>query len=173
MYSEKFLKISIKLLRSPFSVMLQTCFTRRALRGHWDTQRTLRRHSKGTETLEGHSEGNPQALQGHSGNQRNRTLEHLRHSNGTQTLGDSRHLSTRALKILRHLATLALGHLKGTWALRDSSTRGIGHARHFIQQTLPRCTFESFSLSDLLFQFSNNTLLSWLSQPSRYLLTPV
>ena len=59
MYSEKFLKISIKLLRSPFSVKLQTCFTRRALRGHWDTQRTLRRHSKGTETLEGHSEGNP------------------------------------------------------------------------------------------------------------------
>ena len=59
MYSEKFLKISIKLLRSPFSVMLKTCFTRRALKGHWDTQGTLRRHSKGTETLEEHSEGNP------------------------------------------------------------------------------------------------------------------
>ena len=138
MYSEKFLKISIKLLRSPFSVMLKTCFTRRALKGHWDTQGTLRRHSKGLK----HSKSTRRAIHRHSkGTLAIKAIEHsstwgirtaLRHLGIQGTLALEGNLSTRALNILRHLATLAPGHLKGTWALRDSSTRVIGHSPHFI-----------------------------------------
>ena len=44
MYSEKFLKISIKPLRTSFPVMLQTFFTRKALKMHSSTQRLLKGH---------------------------------------------------------------------------------------------------------------------------------
>ena len=42
MSSEKFFKISIKLLRSPVPVILQTFFTRRTLKGNLGTQRTFK-----------------------------------------------------------------------------------------------------------------------------------
>ena len=48
MYSEKFLKITTKLLRSPFPVMLETFFTRKNI------QRTL-----------GYTKGTKGALRGH------------------------------------------------------------------------------------------------------------
>ena len=44
MYSEKFLKNSLKLLRSPFPVMLQTFFTKEHSKDTW----TLKEHSLGT-----------------------------------------------------------------------------------------------------------------------------
>ena len=52
---EKFLKNSIKLLNSPFTVMLQTAFTERAIKEHMDMKRTLERQSEVTWTPEGHS----------------------------------------------------------------------------------------------------------------------
>ena len=84
MYSEIFLKNSIKLLRSPFPVTLLTFL--------------LEEHSKGTWTLK-HSNGTQRALE--------------RHSKGTwalKTLGHIVHLGTRALE--GHLGTQALGHLR-------------------------------------------------------------
>ena len=48
MYCEKVLKNCIKLLKSPFQVMLQTFFTSRALKGHLGTQRALESYSKST-----------------------------------------------------------------------------------------------------------------------------
>ena len=74
MYSEKFLKT--KLLTSPFLVMLQTFFTRIALKGEIG-------HSKGTPNALGRS-GTRRAL-GHSGSLA------LGHSKGTQRLGHLRH----------------------------------------------------------------------------------
>ena len=96
MYSEKLLK-TIKLLASPFLVMSQILFTHRAVKeGHLDTQ-VLK------------------AL-GHFGT---RALEALGQSKGTLALRQSKHLRTWAL---RYLGTLALGHLKGTWALQQSGS---------------------------------------------------
>ena len=53
MYSETFMEI--KLLRSPFLVILQTFFTRRALKRHLSTPRALqvRLGAQGTRALEG------------------------------------------------------------------------------------------------------------------------
>ena len=81
MYSEKFLKNSIKLLRSPFLVMFQTSFTQRALK------RTFR-HSKGTRgALKGKSiKGSPKALQGHLDTKGTRALKHLMHSGTRRAL---------------------------------------------------------------------------------------
>ena len=84
MYSEIFLKNSIKLLRSPFPVTLLTFL--------------LEEHSKGTWTLK-RSNGTQRALE--------------RHSKGTwalKTLGHIIHLGTRALE--GHLGIQALGHLR-------------------------------------------------------------
>ena len=75
MYSEKFLKNSIKLLRSPFPVA--DLFYSKS------TQRVLRDSS--------HSD--------------TRALETLWHSKSTWTLGYSRHLCTWSLEALGHLGT--------------------------------------------------------------------
>ena len=45
---EKFFKNSIKLLRCLFSILLQTFYTHRELKGDLGSQRALERHSKGT-----------------------------------------------------------------------------------------------------------------------------
>ena len=82
MYSKKFLKGSIKLLSSPFPVMLQNFFTRRALKGHFKGIRRALGHSKHL--------GTP-------------TLEALGHSKDTWVLWSSRHLGTR--KVFGHLRT--------------------------------------------------------------------
>ena len=122
-YSEKFLKNSVKLLRSPFPVMLLTFFTRRALRGHSDTQRQslvtqrVLKHSKGTgRELKRHSK-DIWALKGHLGAQAPKafgnfctgTLEALGHLKGTCKLGHSRELGTWPLE--GNLGTWALGYL--------------------------------------------------------------
>ena len=91
----KVFKNCIKLITSHFLV-LQNCFTRRALKEQFVTQRTLQGHSKGTQ----------RAFE-HSG-----TRMALRHS-ATQ---GSWHLGTAVLE--------ALGHSKGTWALGHSGTQG-------------------------------------------------
>ena len=98
MYSEKFFKISTKLLRSPFSVMLRTFLTRRHSKTTW----SLKRHSRVTQrTLQG--------TLGHSRHSGTRALNALGHSKDSPALGHSRHLGTRAYE--------AFGYLKGTWAL--------------------------------------------------------
>ena len=51
MYSEKFLKNSVKQLTSLFPVMLQTFFTRRTLKGKLDTQMALQGHLSTQDTL--------------------------------------------------------------------------------------------------------------------------
>ena len=56
----KVFKNSIKLLTSPFPKILQTFFTRRALKGKLSTQRVLQEHCKGILKS---------AVQGHSGTQ--------------------------------------------------------------------------------------------------------
>ena len=55
MYSERFLKDSVKPLRSPFSVILQTFFTQKGFKGHLFTQRVLKalKHLRGL-ALKGH-----------------------------------------------------------------------------------------------------------------------
>ena len=107
MYSERFLKDSIKLLWSPFPVMLQTFFTRRALKGHsWVTQRALN-----------HSIGTLRAFQAHLDTQGDRDSSTW----GIWALKG--YLSSRALNALGHLGTRALEavrHLKFTWMLRHS-----------------------------------------------------
>ena len=105
--SEKFLKNSVKLLRSPFPVMLLTFFTRRALRGHSDTQR----QSLVTQRVLKHSKGTWRELK--------------RHSKDIWALKG--HLGARAPKAFGNFGTgtlEALGHLKGTWALWDSRELG-------------------------------------------------
>ena len=77
MYPETFLKISIKLLTSPFSVMVQTFFIRRALKRHLGT----------TTTLQGQSEGTCSHLFIHSAF--TRLLKHLRDSGTGRALGRS------------------------------------------------------------------------------------
>ena len=99
MYSEKFFKKSIKLLTSPFLVMLQTFL--------------LKEHSKENCALKGHS---------------TRELEHTKGIWALKVLGHSRQLGTWALEHLRHsrhLGTWVLeGHSKSTWALRHLNTQG-------------------------------------------------
>ena len=88
MYSEKFFKKSIKLLTSPFLVMLQTFL--------------LKEHSKENCALKGHS---------------TRELEHTKGIWALKVLGHSRQLGTWALEHLRHSGTQgtwALGYSKGT-----------------------------------------------------------
>ena len=107
MYFEKFLKKSIKLLTSPFLVMLQTFL--------------LEDHSKENCALKGHSRGTLRSLQEQSG-----TRAHEGHlgTQGTWALKTTGHLGTRALEALghsRHLGTWVLGHSKGT-------RRALGHS---------------------------------------------
>ena len=92
-------KNCIKLITSPFLV-LQNCFTRRALKEQFVTQRTLQGHSKGTQRAFGHS-GTRMALR-HSPLKALGTwaLQCLRHSGTRRALG---HLDTRVLKGLGHL----------------------------------------------------------------------
>ena len=72
MYSEKFFKNSIKLLKSPFPVMLQTSLTRRALR------RKLERHL-GTQTLKALGHSGARRAFGHSGTQDTQALAQPAH----------------------------------------------------------------------------------------------
>ena len=121
MYSATFLKIFIKLLRSPFPAMFQTFLTQRALgdskntrgahKGHLSTRKILQGLQKCTRrALEGHSKAIPWVLQG--------ALEHLRHSDTQKELGHSGtwplewHLETRAL----YLAYSKIP-MKVTWLL--------------------------------------------------------
>ena len=129
MYSEKFLKSSIKLLRSSFPVMLQTFLTRRALKMYLSTQRLLQLHSKATRgALQGHSKGTPKTLQTRS-KSTPRALWHL----GTWAL---RHFGTRALG--EHLGTQTLKHF-GTRAIEGYlGTRGTLFSR--IRLTVNRLT---------------------------------
>ena len=92
---------TIKLVKSPFPVMLQTFFTWRSFKGHLDTQGALERHSRSTQGALDLSKGTRRALQ-----------------------GNSRHLGTwKALEHPRHLCSCTLGHSKGTCALSHSGTR--------------------------------------------------
>ena len=91
MHSEKVLKNSIKLLRSPFPVMLLTFFTPRALQGQLDAQMSLKMHLNTRRTLGVYL-----------GTQGNWVVEHLRYSEDTWTLGQTRYLSTW---VLEHLGT--------------------------------------------------------------------
>ena len=101
MYSEKFLENSIKLLRNPLPVILQTFFPQ--------SQRTLK---KDTWTLKGHS---------------SETQRSLEHSKGTpKALGRAQstwvlwHLGTQSTWAFGHSGTMALeGHL-GTRGTRDT-----------------------------------------------------
>ena len=55
MYSEKFLKNSVKLLSSPFPVILETIFSLRALKSYSKgTLRSLQGHFNDIWALEGH-----------------------------------------------------------------------------------------------------------------------
>ena len=93
MYSEKCLENFIKLLRNPVPVTLQTFFTRRALKGHLDTQEALEGDSKST--LRALNTQGTRALEGHLG------IRALIRNLGTRrVLG---HLGIRALRHSRHL----------------------------------------------------------------------
>ena len=116
----KVFKKSIKLLTSPFHLMLQNLFTRRALKDHSKgTLRSLQGHSKGNWAInapEGHLDTWAFKALGHSGSQ---ALKELGLSKDTWTLGH-----------LRHLNTLALRHL-GIRALKEHlSSRAVGYSRH-------------------------------------------
>ena len=92
-------KNSIKLLKSPFIVMLQTFFY---LSSQWEI---------------GHSHWTPRAFEGD-------TLRSLQgHSKSTWSLGHLMHSGTWALKALGHPGTWAREHSKGTWTLRHLGTR--------------------------------------------------
>ena len=95
MYSEKVFKNSIKLLTTPFFVMLLTFFAQRALNGKLDIQR----HSKGTWALE-HSKQLPMWVRRHLGNWATPTLE------GCLCTRNSRHLGTQPLGHLGTQGTL-------------------------------------------------------------------
>ena len=128
MYSKKFSKISTKLLRSSFPVMLQTFLTRRALKRNLSTQRNtwraLKRHLSTRRSLKGHTKGTPKVL-AHSRHSGTRAFEAFRHSKGTWALKAVEHLGTQTL------GTRALeGHL-GTQALRHLGTRGTLFSRLF------------------------------------------
>ena len=71
-------------------------------------------YSKSTQRKIGYSKGTPRTLQGHSKVTPREREEQL---------------GIRALKALGLLDTQALGHLKGTWALRQSGTRGTLFSR--------------------------------------------
>ena len=107
--SEVFLKNS---QRSPFQIMLQTIFTRRALKGHctW----TFKGHSRDIQKVLQHCKCIPRALQGQFKAPRHSNNWDTRHSKGTQALGYSGHLGTWAP---RHM---------GTWVLQGNlGTRDI------------------------------------------------
>ena len=96
MYSEKFFKKSIKLLTSPFLVMLQTFL--------------LKEHSKENCALKGHS---------------TRELEHTKGIWALKAIGHLGTRALEALGHSRHLGTGVLeGHSKSTWALRHLNTQG-------------------------------------------------
>ena len=101
MYSEKFLK-TLKLLTSPFFVMLQVFF-----------------YTKSTQRKIGHSSGTPTALQVDFKGTLRSLQEHLNHIQTFDTLaiGHSTHLGIE--RALWHFGT------KGTWALGHSR-----HSRH-------------------------------------------
>ena len=143
MYSEKFLKNSRKLLRSPFPVNVAVLFTWRALKAYLRVSQRILQHSKGTRrALQEHTKGIPRAL-GHWRHSRHLDhwalealghmgtwlVEHLRYSETQRAL---EHLGTRARKALGHLDTQAFGDFKGTWVLRHLGTRVLGHTRHFV-----------------------------------------
>ena len=104
-------KNSIKLLTSPFTVMLQTFFTRRALKGNLGTQMALEGNlaTHGTRSIE-HSKGS-WALEGQSSTQGTSAFWHSSTS-GTR----------RALKRWGFKGTRALSHSKGTWKLEGLKT---------------------------------------------------
>ena len=116
----KVFKKSIKLLTSPFLLMLQNLFTRRALKDHSKgTLRSLQGHSKGNWAInapEGHLDTWAFKALGHSGSQ---ALKELGLSKDTWTLGH-----------LRHLNNLALRHL-GIRVLKEHlCSRAVGYSRH-------------------------------------------
>ena len=78
--SGKFFKNSMRPLRSPFPVMLQSYFNRRVVKGHLGTQRSLEgelEHSKSTRGAVKENLSTRRALQGHLETQGTRALEHL------------------------------------------------------------------------------------------------
>ena len=102
MYSEKFLKNSIKLLKSPFPVMLQSFFysksPQKALRHSKVTRGELQRHSKSTTRALGHSRhSDTRRALGHSGTQ---DTWHSALSTRRSALGHSahRHSGTRGTR---------------------------------------------------------------------------
>ena len=95
MCSGKFFKNSMRPLRSPFPVMLQSYFNRRVVKGHLGTQRSLEgelEHSKSTRGAVKENLSTRRAPQGHS-------------------------KDTRKLRALGHSSTCPLGYSKGTWGL--------------------------------------------------------
>ena len=98
MYSGKFFKSSIKLLRNPFPVVFQTFFTQRALKGHLSTQK---------------------AVQGHLGSQDTQALKHLKHL-GTLAVEYWRHSGTQDNWELRHWGLWLLEALKALYIANSS-----------------------------------------------------
>ena len=116
----KFLKNPIKLLASPFPMMLQTILLEGHLKGDWaledhsnDTCRALGR-SKGTKGIR-------RSLRGYS--------------NGTLALKTLRCLFN--WKALGHSGTLSLGHSKGTQHSRDLSAQGTLFCRLLFNAICP------------------------------------
>ena len=109
MYCEKVLKNCIKLLKSPFQVMLQTFLLEEHSKGTW----APKGHSRVTQRALEYWNGTPRALQGHSRHSGTQVLEAFRHSKvlwhlGSQSTWALRHLSTQALE--GYLGTQAIGH---------------------------------------------------------------
>ena len=99
------LKDSIKLLRSPFPVMLQTFFTGRAFKEHFGTQGALKK------APHGHSNGTPRA----PGDSRHAETWIFTGQFDTwvlETLGDSNNTW-----VITHSGTLTLRYSKSTQAL--------------------------------------------------------
>ena len=113
MYSEKVFKNSIKLLTTPFFVMLQTFFAQKALNGKLDIQ-------EGTRSALGYSSTQSTCPCGYAGTW---GIEPLRHSKGTCVL------DTQGTWALRHLGTWTLKALY----LEDSLSLGLRIGFYLIQ----------------------------------------
>ena len=130
-FSEHFFKSSIKLLTSPFLIMLHTFFA-------LSTQRVLV-HLKGT----------PRALEGYLDTRRALGISVTQDNLALETLEDYLKYTRRALRYSRQLGTQALKHL----TTRD--TQGILYSRLHLEQLLYRYQIEleiSTKDSDFIFK---------------------
>lgn len=139
-FSEHFFKSSIKLLTSPFLIMLQTFFA-------LSTQRVLV-HLKGT----------PRALEGYLDTRRALGISVTQDNLALETLEDYLKYTRRALRYSRQLGIWVLeGHF-GTQALKHLTTRdtqGILYSRLHLEQLLYRYQIEleiSTKDSDFIFK---------------------